>query len=453
MEFQGKNILAVGAGISGFAAAKVAKKFGANVTLSDAKDEDKIEGDLESLRQAGINLKFGPQDESLLDGVDALILSPAVPVKIPLVVAAYKKNISVISEVEMAYEFAKSPIAAVTGTNGKTTTTTLLGKLLEASYDKVGVGGNIGVPLVDEVLRVGEGGAIAAEISSYQMEATNHFRPHVTAVLNVTPDHLKRHGTMEVYQAMKEKLFAEETEEDFVVLNYDDEKVRSMSERTKAQVYYFSRKDTFDKGAFLQNNTLSIADGGKVYELVSVEELGIKGAHNVENALAAAMSAYLMGVSIEKMIPVLKDFKGVEHRIEFVREIEGVPYYNDSKATNTDSAIKALETFDGHIILIAGGDDKGTDLTEFMSLVKEKVDELILVGNAAKRFEEAALKIGTQPKHIHLVGYDMKKAVKTAKELAKPPQIVLLSPACASFDMYKNFEERGKDFKRIVKGF
>ena len=452
MEFQGKNILAVGAGISGFAAAKVAKKFGANVTLSDAKDEDKIEGDVESLRQAGINLKFGPQGESLLEGVDALILSPAVPVKIPLVEAAYKKNISVISEVEMAYEFAKSPIAAVTGTNGKTTTTTLLGKLLEARYDKVGVGGNIGVPLVDEVLRVGEGGAIAAEISSYQMEATNHFRPHVTAVLNVTPDHLKRHGTMEVYQAMKEKLFAEETEEDFVVLNYDDEKVRSMSERTKAQVYYFSRKETFDKGAFLQNNTLSIADGGKVYELVSVEELGIKGAHNVENALAAAMSAYLMGVSIEKMIPVLKDFKGVEHRIEFAREIEGVPYYNDSKATNTDSAIKALETFDGHIILIAGGDDKGTDLTEFMTLVKAKVDELILVGDAAKRFEEAALKIGTPPKHIHLVGYDMKKAVKTAKELAKPPQIVLLSPACASFDMYKGFEARGKDFKEIVNG-
>ncbi|MBR3722032.1 MAG: UDP-N-acetylmuramoyl-L-alanine--D-glutamate ligase [Selenomonadaceae bacterium] len=452
MEFQGKNILAVGAGISGFAAAKVAKKFGAKVTLSDAKDEDKIEGDLESLRQAGINLKFGPQGESLLEDVDALILSPAVPVKIPLVEAAYKKNISVISEVEMAYEFAKSPIAAVTGTNGKTTTTTLLGKLLEARYDKVGVGGNIGVPLVDEVLRVGEGGAIAAEISSYQMEATNHFRPHVTAVLNVTPDHLKRHGTMEVYQAMKEKLFAEETEEDFVVLNYDDEKVRSMSERTKAQVYYFSRRETFDKGAFLQNNTLSIADGGKVYELVSVEELGIKGAHNVENALAAAMSAYLMGVSIEKMIPVLKDFKGVEHRIEFVREIEGVPYYNDSKATNTDSAIKALETFDGHIILIAGGDDKGTDLTEFMTLVKAKVDELILVGDAAKRFEEVALKIGTPPKHIHLVGYDMKKAVKTAKELAKPPQIVLLSPACASFDMYKGFEARGKDFKEIVNG-
>ena len=186
--------------------------------------------------------------------------------------------------------------------------------------------------------------------------------------------------------------------------------------------------------------------------MVSVEELGIKGAHNVENALAAAMSAYLMGVSIEKMIPVLKDFKGVEHRIEFVREIEGVPYYNDSKATNTDSAIKALETFDGHIILIAGGDDKGTDLTEFMTLVKAKVDELILVGDAAKRFEEVALKIGTPPKHIHLVGYDMKKAVKTAKELAKPPQIVLLSPACASFDMYKGFEARGKDFKEIVNG-
>ena len=453
MELKGKNALVIGAGISGFAAAKVAQKFGANVVLSDAKTEDKIEGDLKSLRDMGINLLFGEQKEELLHNIDLVILSPAVPVKIPLIQAAYKQNIPVTTEIELAYNFAKSPIAAVTGTNGKTTTTTLLGELLKAHYDKVGVGGNIGVPLVDEALRVGENGAIAAEISSYQMEATNHFRPKVAAILNVTPDHLKRHGSMEVYQAMKEKLFAEETEDDFVVLNYDDERTRGMASRTKAKVYYFSRREKFNNGAFLAGDILTISDNGNLNPLLTISELGIKGGHNVENALAAAMSAYLMGVSADEMIPVLRKFKGVEHRIEFVREINGVKYYNDSKATNTDSAIKALETFDSHIILIAGGDDKGTDLTEFMTLVKERSDALILVGDAAERFKKAALDIGFDEKSVYMAGYDMEKALSIAKDMAIAPQIVLLSPACASFDMYKNFEERGKDFKRIVNDF
>lgn len=453
MEFKNKNALVIGAGISGFAAAKVAKKFGANVILSDAKTEDKIEGDLNSLRDMGIKLIFGEQKEELLNDIDIVILSPAVPVKIPLVQAAYKKNIPVTTEIELAYNFAKSPISAVTGTNGKTTATTLLGELLKAHYEKVGVGGNIGTPLVDEALRIGENGAIAAEISSYQMEATNHFHPKVTAVLNVTPDHLKRHGDMETYQKMKEKLFKEETDEDFVVLNYDDERTRSMATRTKAKVYYFSRKEKFNNGAFLAGDILTISDNGSLHPLLTTGELGIKGGHNVENALAAAMSAYLMGTGANEMIPVLKKFKGVEHRIEFVREYNGIAYYNDSKATNTDSAIKALETFDNHIILIAGGDDKGTDLTEFMKLVKEKCDALILVGDAAKRFEKAAVDVGFDRNCIYKADYDMQKALNIAKDIAKEPQIVLLSPACASFDMYKNFEERGKDFKRIVKGF
>lgn len=452
MELKNKNVLVIGAGISGFAAAKVAKNFGASVTLSDAKTEDKIEGDLKSLKDAGINLAFGEQTENLLENIDLVILSPAVPVKIPLVQAAYKKNIPVISEIELAFSFAKSPIAAVTGTNGKTTTTTLLGELLKARYEKVGVGGNIGTPLVDEALRIGENGAIAAEISSYQMEATSHFHPKVTAILNVTPDHLKRHGSMEVYQEMKEKLFAEETADDFVVLNYDDERVRGMAARTKAKVYYFGRNESFNNGAFLAGDLLTISDGGKFSPLLTINELGIKGAHNIENALAAAMSAYLMGVTAEEMIPVLRKFRGVEHRIEFVREIDGVKYYNDSKATNTDSAIKALETFDNNIILIAGGDDKGTDLTEFMTLAKERCDALILVGDAAERFKAAAVDAGFKDSEIYSAGYDMEKALNTAKEIATASQIVLLSPACASFDMYKNFEERGKDFKRIVEG-
>lgn len=450
MEFANKNILVIGAGISGFAAAKIAKKFGANVTLSDAKSESDLKFDFQNLRDAEINLVFGKQTEDLLAGVDMIIVSPAVPLRIPILQAAIQKNIPVISEVELAYDLARSPICAVTGTNGKTTTTTLLGLLLETAYEKVGVGGNIGVALSEVALEVGAGGCIAAEISSYQMEATHNFKPHISAILNVTPDHLKRHGSMDNYQAAKEKIFAQESAEDFLVLNFDDERVREIKARANCRVVYFSRKKILDEGAYLDGDTLKINFGGKIFNLCTVDELGIKGGHNVENALAAALMAFLAGATADKISGVLKSFTGVEHRIEFVREISGVKYYNDSKATNTDSAIKALETFAGNIILIAGGDDKLTDLTDFLNLVNERVDYLILVGDAAARFKSDAIKNNFPADKILDAGYSMEKAVELAKNIAKPPEIVLLSPACASFDMYDNFEERGKNFKEIV---
>lgn len=450
MELKGKKVLVIGAGISGFAAAKIAKKFGAEVTLSDAKAENELKYNFDELRGLNIELKFGKQEDKLLEGVDLIIVSPAVPLRIPLLQAAISRNIKVISEVELAYDLAKSPICAVTGTNGKTTTVTLLGLLLETAYPKVGVGGNIGIPLSEVALEIGEGGCIAAEISSYQMEATNHFRPHVSAILNITPDHIKRHGLMEVYQQMKERIFAEESDGDFLVLNYDDERTRGIKERAHCKVYYFSRRCELTEGACLIGEDLVIKVNGKEHKLCTVNELGIKGGHNVENALAASMVAFLAGAEASKMRRVLMDFTGVEHRIEFVREIDGVKYYNDSKATNTDSAIKALETFDEHIILIAGGDDKGTDLTDFMELVKARVDELILVGDAAARFKQAALDIGFNNDKIHEANYSMDKAIEIAKSIAQTPQVVLLSPACASFDMYNGFEERGRDFKKIV---
>ena len=452
MDIKGKKVLVIGAGISGFAAAKIAKQLGAEVTLSDAKAEEDLKYDFGELRERGIRLEFGPQKEELLSDVSLILVSPAVPLRIPLLKLAQEKGIRIMSEVELAYRLAKSPFCAVTGTNGKTTTVTLLGLLLETAFEKVGVGGNIGIPLSEEALRIGEGGCIAAEISSYQMEATEEFRPHVSAVLNVTPDHIVRHGSMEVYQAMKERMFSQETMDDYLVLNYDDEHTRSMAERAHCQVFFFSRRQELQEGAFLTGNELVIRRGGNTYPLCTVDELGIKGGHNVENALAASLVAFLAGAEPEAMRKVLMDFRGVEHRIEFVREINGVPYYNDSKATNTDSAIKALETFPNHIILIAGGDDKLTDLTEFMGLVKERVDELILVGDAAKRFHEAAVDNCFPEEHIHEVGYSMDKAVETAHGMAASPQVVLLSPACASFDMYGGFEERGRDFKRIVNG-
>ena len=418
--------------------------------MSDAKAEGDLKYDFSELRRLNIDLVFGKQEDSLLEGVDLIIVSPAVPIKIPLLQSAVRRSIPIMSEVELAYDLAKSPICAVTGTNGKTTTVTLLGLLLKTAYDKVGVGGNIGIPLSEVALDVGADGYIAAEISSYQMEATNHFRPHVSAILNITPDHIKRHGSMAVYQQMKERIFAEEERSDYLVLNYDDEKTREIKNRAHCQVCYFSRQHELDEGAYLVDGTLVINWKGNTQELCTVKELGIKGNHNVENALAASAVAFLAGAEPEKMRKVLMTFTGVEHRIEFVREIDGVKYYNDSKATNTDSAIKALETFDGHIILIAGGDDKGTDLTEFMQLVKARVDELILVGDATERFKKAAIDNGFDNKKIHEASYSMDKAIEIAKRISKSPQVVLLSPACASFDMYDGFEARGRDFKRIV---
>ncbi len=442
MDLANKNVLVIGAARSGIAAAKVAKKFGANVVLSDSKEN--LDVDI-----SDVEIRLGKQTDELLRNVDLIIVSPAVPLKIPLLKSAIEKNIPVISEVELAYDLAKSPICAVTGTNGKTTTVTLLGLLLQTAFEKVGVGGNIGVPLSEVALEVGTDGCIAAEISSYQMEATKNFRPHVSAILNVTPDHLKRHGTMEVYQAMKEKIFAQQTAEDFLVLNFDDERTREMIDRAACKVVYFSRQRELSEGAFVKNNRLVIKFNG-THELCTIDELGIKGGHNVENALAASMMAFLVGAPVEKICGVLKSFQGVEHRIEFVREIDGVKFYNDSKATNTDSAIKALETFAGHIILIAGGDDKGTDLTDFLQLVKERVDGLIFVGDAAERFKSCAIESGYPAEKIFEAGYSMQRAVELAKKISRAPQVVLLSPACASFDMYSDFEERGRDFKRIV---
>ena len=450
MDLSGKNVLVIGAGISGFAAAKIARRLGAEVMLSDAKAEADIKYDFQELRAAGVHLVFGPQQESLLDGISLVLVSPAVPCRIPIIQAAYQRHIRVSTEVELAYELAQSPICAVTGTNGKTTTVTLLGQLLATRFNPVGVGGNIGTPLSEEALRVGHGGCIAAEISSYQMEATTNFHPHVAAVLNVTPDHIVRHGSMEVYQQMKERIFAQQTAEDFLVLNYDDPATRAMKQRAQAVVFYFSRKEELAEGAIVKDGQLMIRWEGQEYQLCTVGELGIKGGHNVENALAAAAVAFLAGCEPQAMVKVLKEFRGVEHRIEFVRTLDGVAYYNDSKATNTDSTVKALETFADGIILLAGGDDKLTDLGDFMRLVKGRVHELILIGAAAERFRQEALAGGISAEHIHMAGYDMDKAVTLAHTLARAPEVVLLSPACASFDMYDGMAERGRDFKRLV---
>lgn len=452
MDFSGKKIVALGAGISGLAIAKLAKERGARVVLSDAKPADQIKCDLDALRALDIEIEVGKrQEESLLDGVDAVIVSPGIPIGIPFLLAAKNRGVLVMSEIEAAYRLSKVPIYAVTGTNGKTTTTTLLGELMKKKYRNVGVGGNIGTALSAEVIRVGDEGCVVAEISSYQLEGIIDFHPRIAVILNITPDHLARHGTLENYQKVKETIFARQVKTDYLVLNYDDLKVRDMERRAPGTVFYFSRQVRLKEGAFIEGGRLTICWKGRTYDICGVEEMKIKGGHNVENALAAVSAAFLAGVELSDMKEVLASFPGVEHRIEPVGAIRGVFYYNDSKATNPESTIKALETFPGHIVLIAGGHDKNTDLTEMMALVRAKADHLILIGDAAARFKAAAIASGMNPEKIHEAGYSMEEAVSLAYRLAEAHQVVLLSPACASFDMYDGFEERGKAFKALTR--
>lgn len=448
MELKGKKILVLGAAISGISVARILQELGAAVTLSDAKTADKLKHDISGLSAAGVKLSLGNQDDSLLDGTDILVLSPGVSIYIPLVEAAKSRGIAVMSEIEVAYRLTKTPIVAITGTNGKTTTTTLTGEILKAAGREVVVGGNIGQALSAEVQGVSPAGVVVAEISSFQLEGVSEFRPHVAAILNLTPDHIDRHRDLATYQAMKERIFANQTGEDYLVLNYDDPPVRAMAERAPSQVVYFSRLSELPEGFCLKDGMIRLSWKGERYDICPAAALKIPGSHNVENALAACAAAYFAGAGVRDMAAVLTTFAGVEHRIEPVATVGGVTYYNDSKATNPESTIKALEAFPGHIILIAGGRDKNTSLDEFMRLVKQRVDHLILLGEAADRFAVAADQAGV--KNIHRAA-DFSAAVAAARSLARPPQVVLLSPACASYDMFNNYEERGRVFKDLVR--
>jgi UDP-N-acetylmuramoylalanine--D-glutamate ligase len=448
MELKGKDVLVFGAGISGVSAAQVLHEQDAIVTLADAKEQQqaKAAASLEGL--AGkVMLAMGRQDEGLLEGKDLLILSPGISIHHPLVQAAETRGIPVWSEIELAGLLCRAPIIAVTGTNGKTTTTTLLGEMMKTTFSEVVVGGNIGVALSQEVQHVSPTGRVVAEISSFQLEGIHTFHPHIAVMLNLTPDHIDRHGSFAGYGATTEKIFANQTKQDFAVLNQDDEWVRDMASRIHSRAFFFSRQRELDQGAFVSNGKLCLRWNGKEDVVCAIQDMKLFGGHNVENALAACSAAYLAGVSPQNMANVLTSFSGVEHRIEPVGTVNGVTYYNDSKATNPESSIKALEAFSGHIILIAGGRDKNTDLSELMQLVRDRVDQLILIGEAADRFEAAARKLGIQ--NIFRAP-TMEAAVEKAKAEATPPQVVLLSPACASYDMFDNYEQRGRVFKALV---
>ncbi len=446
MELKGKNVLILGLARSGVAAAVELANLGAKVTASDLKTRDNLK-DADRLELMGVKLVLGEHPHTLLNECDLIVLSPGVPSDLELLYEARKRDIPIISELELGFWFAKAPIIAVTGTNGKTTTTTLIGEILKNNGNNITLAGNIGIPLIKEVEKADSKDYLVVEVSSFQLENIMHFRPKISVILNITEDHLNRHKTFENYIEAKARIFENQTEEDYTVLNYDDPIVKSFVNRIKSKIFFFSQKEELPRGIYVKNGVIVIRENGKIYPLLKAEELGIKGSHNLENALAAACVGWICKVNLNNMAETLKDFHGVEHRLEFVTEINNVKFFNDSKATNPYAAQKSIEALKEPIVLIAGGYDKNSDYTNFVKTFNGKVKKLILIGDTAPIIEETAKENGFLDIQK---ATSLQQAVKLAYDAAKPGDAVLLSPACASWDMFESFEERGRLFKEMV---
>lgn len=441
-----QSILVLGAGISGTGAAQVLLKRGCRVVVSDLHGMNDPEAQAR-LADEGAVLIFGEQKTSLLDNIDTVILSPVIPRENPVVAEALRRRIPVWSEVELAYRAAQAPILAVTGTNGKTTTVSLLGSMLEKEGIPFAEAGNIGRSLSLAAEAVPAYGLIAAELSSFQLEFIDSFRPKAAVILNITPDHMERHHTMEAYVRAKARIFENMGPEESLLLNREDAYTKALAAEANTHVCYLSTEGEVTEGAYLEAGQLFLKHRGERIRLLGEDELQIQGKHNVQDCLAAAFLAFQGGISLEAIRQAAREYHALEHRMEFVRTVHGVSYYNDSKATNTDAAVKALGVFDKPVILIAGGYDKGTPLDQFMQYVRLHVKRLILLGDAAQRFRDAAEQAGISDMTM---ARSMKDAVAEAAAHAESGDVVLLSPACASYDMYRSYGERGRDFKQIV---
>ncbi len=443
-----KSVLVVGLGKSGIAATEAMIKLGAKVAVQDSKKEEETDPKLvESLKKDGVELFLGkvPEDFSQFD---MLILSPGVNPELEFVQKAQAQGAEIVGELEIAYRLAKGTFVALTGTNGKTTTTTLVGEIFKNSGRKTHVVGNIGVAVVSKALETTEEDWLITETSSFQLQTVKEFKPVVSAILNITPDHLNRHHTMEEYGQAKANIFANQTEDGYAVINGDDEFCVRLAQKGKAKVVLFSSTQQLEKGAFVKDGNLVLAtEDGKMVHLCGKSELKILGKHNVENALAAAAICYYSGIEVSVISETLKAFAGVEHRIEFCGQVNGAKYYNDSKGTNVDAAVTALRALEKNVILIAGGDGKSQDFEPFIKSFNGSVKHMVLLGRDAKIIAEAADKCGFKE---YSFGKDMEECVKICHDLAVEGDNVLLSPACASWDMYKNFEQRGDHFKGIV---
>jgi len=441
MELREKRVLVIGMGRAGTAAAKLLEARGARVTITDKKGREELKEALRKIERRGMGIETGGHPLELLEDRDLIVVSPGVSSNIPLLKRAKEKRIPILGELELASSFLKVPIVAVTGTNGKTTTTTLIGKILKKEGRRVAVAGNIGHPLSSCVGKDYE--LIVSEVSSFQLERIKAFHPFITVLLNIAPDHLDRYRDLDEYIKAKKKIFVNQKKSDFAVLNRDDPHYRFFS--LEAKKIFFSREE-LKEGVYLEEEIIMANLSGRSQEIIHREEIGIKGPHNLENALAAIATCLILKVKVTSIRKVLKEFQGIPHRMEFVREIQGVRFINDSKATNVSSVMKSLASFNEPIILIAGGKDKGLDYSSLRPLVEKKVKALILLGEAKEKIAQA-LSSGKRIK----MAEDMKEAVNIAFGLAEEGEIVLLSPACSSYDMFQDFQERGEAFKAVVR--
>lgn len=450
MDLTDKKVVVVGTGVSGMGAVKLLSETSADITLYDGNDKADRDEILKKIPDdCDLRLIIGEMPDEVVKETDLLVISPGVPIDSDIVKLFEKENVPVWGEIELAYNFEKGTVFAITGTNGKTTTTTLVGEIMKKYNNQTFVVGNIGNSYTSEVLKTTKDSYTVAEISSFQLETIREFAPKGSAILNITPDHLNRHYTMENYAAVKESITKNQwkvREDDYCVLNYDDKVLRKFGKTIKNPVY-FSRKEKPSKGAYLDGRIIRYFDGKDDYEVMSVDDMHLFGNHNYENVMAAIAMTIEAGVPLNIIINVIKDFMGVEHRIEYVRDKNGVTYYNDSKGTNPDSSIKALEAMSRPTILIAGGYDKHSEFDEFIEAFDNKVKLMVLLGQTADKIEETAVRHG----FTNIIKTDsLEKAVKICAENAVSGDVVLLSPACASWGMFKNYEERGKLFKEYV---
>ena len=442
-----KKVLVFGSGISGIGACRLLEQVGKEVVLYDGNaslSADKIREQLGS--DTAVEIVLGELSDEVIDGLDLVVMSPGVPTDLPIVNYMREKDIPIWGEIELAYTYGKGDVLAITGTNGKTTTTALLGEIMKNYKESVYVVGNIGNPYTTVALDMTEESVAVAEVSSFQLETIHSFCPKVSAILNITPDHLNRHHTMDAYIAAKGDIAKNQTENDVCVLNYEDAATRKFGETLQCQVLYFSSQRKLEKGIFLDNGNIVYKNAEEMV-VCHVDELQILGTHNHENVMAASAMALSYGVPLEIVRDSVKAFSGVAHRIEFVCEKHGVAYYNDSKGTNPDAAIKGIQAMNRKTLLIGGGYDKDSEYEEWIEAFDGKVKHLVLLGQTREKIAEAARRVGFED--VILVD-SLEEAVCTCERLAEPGDAVLLSPACASWGMFKNYEERGDKFKDFV---
>ncbi len=446
MELKNKRVLVVGLGRSGAASAIFLQEHGAKVIVSDSKSEAQLQSDVPALLDRGISIETGRHGERTFRDQDLIVVSPGVPSDQPQLQHARTLGIPVIGEVELAFRFLQGKVLAITGSNGKTTTTSLVGEILAKSGRKTLVGGNIGTPVISLAGQSTAESLTVLEVSSFQLESIQQFRPWIAAILNITPDHLDRHHTFEAYVDAKARIFENQQAGDFAVLNADDPTCVGLKERVKAPLLWFSRKQRVESGAFLSGEQIVFRQNGQEQAVLSRSDIDLKGDHNLENVLAAVCMTMVAGCTPQQVQNGVKEFRAVEHRLELVATINGVTFYNDSKATNVDATVKALESFPGNIHIILGGKDKGSDYTLLNPLLRERVKRVYLIGAASD-------KIASQVQNATAVVRSgiLERAVRQAFDAAQPGDVVLLAPACASFDQFENYEHRGRVFKELVR--